>query len=175
MSMHILTNEALHNVSLIIREMRKKDLPAVMAIENQCFAEPWPKQVFLKSMKMQNRSICLVATLEERVVGFIVAWYIPPYLEYEGEIHIHNIAVAPMRRRTGIGKCLLREVVSLGVSAHRGRCVVTLEVRESNKGAQEFYQVLGFTVIGNRPRYYKDEGALLMEAGTDTILMQTKE
>jgi len=153
--------------------MQEQDLPAVMAIEKQSFAEPWSKQVFVKSMKMQNRAICLVATSEERVVGFAVAWYISQYLDHEGEIHIHNIAVVPARRREGIGKQLLREVVRIGVSVHGGRCVVNLEVRESNKGAQQFYNILGFAVIGNRPRYYKDEGALLMEAGTDAILMQT--
>jgi len=158
---------------LEIRDMREDDLPTVMSIEKQSFAEPWSKQVFVKSMQMPDRAICLVATSEERVVGFAVAWYIPPYWHREGEIHIHNIAVTPDRRRQGIGKHLLREVVRTGTAAHGNQCVVNLEVRESNRAAQQFYKILGFAVIGNRPRYYKDEGALLMEARTEEILTQT--
>lgn len=156
-----------------VRAMQEEDLPTVMAIEKESFAEPWSKQVFVKSMQMQGRAICLVATSEERVVGFAVAWYIPPYWHQEGEIHIHNIAVAPDRRRQGIGRQLLREVVRTGTAAHGNQCMVNLEVRESNRAAQRFYKILGFAVMGNRPRYYKDEGALLMEARTEDILTQT--
>ncbi len=153
-----------------IRKMTPADLPQVLAIERQCFEEPWSKKVFLQSMEMGKSAFCLVATLQERVVGFIIAWYIPPYSEEPSELHIHNIAVAPMMQRQGIGKQLLLQTVEGAIEDSRDVCLVSLEVRESNTSAQGFYRALGFGVTGIRPRYYNDEGALLMEARYEDVL-----
>ena len=48
----------------------------------------------------------------------------------------------------------------------RGALALTLEVRLSNKGAQEMYKRFGFTAVGVRKGYYADTGedALVMWA-----------
>lgn len=162
--------ESTESQTCIIRKMTPADLPQVLAIEQQCFEEPWPKSVFLKSLEMHKSAFCLVASRQERVVGFIIAWYIPPYSQERSELHIHNIAVEPGMQRQGMGKQLLLRTVEGAVEDSREVCLVSLEVRESNTGAQEFYRCLGFGVAEIRPRYYKDEGALLMEARCEDVL-----
>ncbi len=54
----------------------------------------------------------------------------------------------------------------LMVSINKGIRQATLEVRESNLIARKLYQRFGFQVVGDRPRYYKDndEDALIMTA-----------
>ncbi len=156
-----------------LKKMVRTDLGQVLSIEKECFSEPWSKKVFRKNLESEQYSICRVAAIEERVVGYIVAWYIPEYFQDEGELHIHNIAVASSWRRNGIGLALMREVgFSIGDLSYRN-CVISLEVRESNNGAQRFYKKLGFVVRGKRPKYYNTEGALVMEASLQDFIENT--
>ncbi len=108
-------------------------------------------------------------------MGYIIAWYIPPYSRTQSELHIHNIAVTPQMQRQGVGKLLLIQTVQNAIEDSREVCVISLEVRESNTGAQAFYRSLGFEITGIRPRYYKNEGALIMEARCEDVLNRTRE
>jgi [ribosomal protein S18]-alanine N-acetyltransferase len=78
------------------------------------------------------------------------------------EAHISTIAIHPDFRRRGIGEFLLLKLIekAIGLKANQ----VTLEVRESNYGAQTLYHKYGFGVTGRRAGYYTDnhEDALLM-------------
>ena len=69
--------------------------------------------------------------------------------------------VAPPRR-SGPGCCSR----SRAKRSTRGATALTLEVRLSNRGAQELYQRFGFTPVGVRKGYYADTGedALIMWA-----------
>ncbi|MEX2503493.1 MAG: ribosomal protein S18-alanine N-acetyltransferase [Egicoccus sp.] len=99
---------------------------------------------------------CLVArTADGDVAGFAMA------LVQLDEAHVLDIAVAEHQRRRGVGRLLL--TVLLDRVRERGAVGVTLEVRKSNAAALALYRRLGFTVEGERPRYYPDgEDALLM-------------
>ncbi|MBS1272618.1 MAG: Ribosomal-protein-alanine acetyltransferase [Candidatus Marinimicrobia bacterium] len=156
-----------------IREMTVNDLPEILQIERASFANPWSKVHFLSSLYKKPVAQCWVAVSEERIVGFIIAWYIAGYSNDAGEIHIHNIAVKPDSRRLGIGRKLLKKAVGFGTDQD---CeLVSLEVRASNKPARYFYERHGFAMIGIRPDYYEDEDALVMEAETQTILTKFQE
>ena len=78
------------------------------------------------------------------------------------EAHIATLAVHPDLRGHGIAQELLS--VALIESIRRGAITATLEVRAGNKIAQKLYNRFGFQVVGERPRYYKDnqEDALIM-------------
>jgi ribosomal-protein-alanine N-acetyltransferase len=92
----------------------------------------------------------------QRVVAMIVIWIIID------EAHIGSIAVHPDYRRRGIGRrILLQALIEAG---KKGATMATLEVRRSNLPAQAMYRQLGFSGVGVRPRYYRDNGedALLM-------------
>ena len=69
----------------------------------------------------------------------------------EGELG--NIAVAPAWRRRGIGRWLLDW--ALEKAYERGAVRIFLEVRASNRLAQELYESRGFLQVGLRRRYYR--------------------
>jgi hypothetical protein len=71
------------------------------------------------------------------------------------------LAVAPLHRRTGIGRRLLEWLEKCAVVA--GLFKVTLEVREENKEAQLFYERMGYRTLAHLPGYYQGiEAALRM-------------
>jgi len=64
-----------------------------------------------------------------------------------------NVAVAPAKRRSGLGRGLVAEIIS--VMAARGVRQVYLEVRESNAAARALYAAQGFREVGRRKQYYR--------------------
>ena len=150
-----------------IREMQPADLDEVLHIERSSFSHPWSAVHFLSSLYRKPVAQCWVSASEERIEGYVIAWYISRYSEEAGEAHIHNIAVRPESRRAGIGQRLLKTAVDYGQDSD---CrIVSLEVRASNEAAKEFYHRYGFQVQGRRENYYGDDDALVMTAGVETI------
>ena len=76
--------------------------------------------------------------------------------------HVTTIAVDPKWHRNKIGTRLL--LVLAREAILRGATSLTLEVRMSNKGAQEMYRRFGFGPVGVRKNYYQEtnEDALVM-------------
>lgn len=81
------------------------------------------------------------------LVGWIVAWYIPPF-----ELQIIQVSVSGNYRRQGVGCRLLADMLAKFKHCEQ----VVLEVREDNIPAIELYQKIGFVQYGNRKNYYKD-------------------
>ncbi len=71
-----------------------------------------------------------------------------------GESTLENMAVATPWQRQGIGRRLL----AAGLLWCRAQAAarVFLEVRESNRAAIALYERAGFSVVGNRPGYYRE-------------------
>ncbi|RLB55150.1 MAG: ribosomal-protein-alanine N-acetyltransferase [Deltaproteobacteria bacterium] len=135
-------------------------LPAIEAIERACFLDPWPTSAFLSELE-HDWSWFQVALVGEGaepppVRGYVICWIIPQ------DMHLLNLAVHPAWRRRGIGSALLGQAVDF--FAGRGGGTVYLEVRQSNREAQQVYHRLGFTPVGRRPGYYRRlrEDALVM-------------
>jgi ribosomal-protein-alanine N-acetyltransferase len=80
------------------------------------------------------------------------------------ELHINNIGVRPEARRRGVGRALLG--ACLEIAARKGARLAVLEVRASNAAARALYERLGFRVVGERRKYYREpvEDALIMTA-----------
>ncbi|MDP2480580.1 MAG: ribosomal protein S18-alanine N-acetyltransferase [Candidatus Palauibacterales bacterium] len=138
--------EAEAGAALLIREGRREDLPAVVAIERASFPTPWSERAF-RSLFARPDAVLLVAELEGRVVGHAAAWF----LGDRGELA--DLAVDPSVRRRGIGRRLLGEVV--GVAAERAAVELYLSVRVSNVAARRLYSAAGFRVVGRRRAYYR--------------------
>ena len=100
------------------------------------------------------------------VAGYVVTWLVAD------EAELANLAVAPDRRRQGIGRYLLDAAMVEAVAG--GAASLYLEVRESNVAARALYGARGFVAVGRRPSYYRNpaEDALLLRyrprAGADT-------
>ena len=136
-----------YNFSMIkIEPMRKKDLSAVVAIENLSFKAPKPESVFI-----EDEHKYLVARDGDRVVGYI------GIEEISGEKHIINTAVHPDYRRQGVGQLLIKRILNK-------KDIFFLEVRVSNQPAIKLYEKFGFKNVGLRKKYYQDnsEDAIIM-------------
>ena len=133
-----------------IREMGKTDIPAVLGIERRSFPTPWTEWMFESHLKFTGVSVNLVLEAEKGIRGYAIAWMA------QDEIHLLSIAVGPDDRRLGYGRALLEEVIRRG--GDWGGSLVVLEVREGNEPARNFYENMGFRVIGKRRKYYIDTG-----------------
>ena len=89
-----------------------------------------------------------------RVVGY------GGIMRIDEDAHIMTIAVDPSRRRQGIGRRMMLALVETALE--HGAEHLTLEVRATNAAAQRLYEEFGFGVVGRRPRYYRDEDAIIM-------------
>ncbi|HUP48091.1 MAG TPA: ribosomal protein S18-alanine N-acetyltransferase [Thermoanaerobaculia bacterium] len=137
-----------------IRAAREDDLDAIQRLEAACFPVPWRREFFAGELRQSGR-VCLVATHEGRLIGYVFA------MTVIDEMHINKIAVAGLHRRRRIAVALMDRC--LDAARRRGVALMSLEVRESNAGAQEFYLHLGFERSYVRPRYYPDgEAAVIM-------------
>ena len=141
-----------------IRRAAPADIPAIVAIENESFADPWDQSVFLEALTYYP-STYFVAMCDGVVAGFIVGG-----LEDTGENiygHLCNIGVSPRYRRRGVGNLLVRRTEhQFALELATG---VQLEVRVSNTRAQRFYRTLGYKEVFEIAGYYSDgEDALVM-------------
>jgi ribosomal-protein-alanine N-acetyltransferase len=136
-----------------IRRLAYSDLPQVVAIERRAFPSPWSLAMFVLELSKPS-GICLAAILHDRVVGYLIC------SRYADVWHLMNIAVEPSRRRRGIGRAMLAELLDRAGLEDP----YTLEVRTSNQPAIALYESFGFRPSGTRPRYYHDTGedALIM-------------
>jgi ribosomal-protein-alanine N-acetyltransferase len=73
-----------------------------------------------------------------------------------GEAHLLNLSIAEVHQRRGYGTALLNQATAL--ARKLGAKNVFLEVRPSNRGAQELYYRYGFSKIAVRRDYYPARG-----------------
>ena len=135
--------------------MTLDDVDAVHEIETACFKTPWSKESFSHEVTENQCARYVVVREDGRAIAYAGVWFILD------EGHITNIAVHPEKRGMGYGERVTREMIQL--AADSGMNWMTLEVRRSNKAAQNLYHKLGFIDVGYRKRYYENsEDALIM-------------
>jgi [ribosomal protein S18]-alanine N-acetyltransferase len=135
---------------IIMVNMHRRDLKAVLEIEKRVFPEPWSSTIFGSELALRHGRSYRVARLGRRIVG-----YRGVMLSGE-EAHVTTIAVAPEYHRRGIASQLLLDAVSTSVEA--GAQQLSLEVAFSNTGAQALYRRFGFAPVGVRKGYYQMTG-----------------
>lgn len=140
--------------------MERKDLEAVMAIEEVSFPTPWPRKLFEEEIAREFSDVLVAVPPEgEGILGYAICWTVA------GESHLLNIAVRPDARGLGVGGELLRECIVR--SARAGADRIHLEVRAGNGPALRVYDREGFSFQGIRRGYYTD-------TGEDAILLSRK-
>jgi ribosomal-protein-alanine N-acetyltransferase len=141
-----------------VRRARLTDIPEVMAIERECFVEPWEEEVFVQTLEL-TPFFFFVAIADGKVRGFVVGC-----MENTGSSlygHISNLGIAAAYRGKGLGRLLVsrleQQIVLEGAEG------TLLEVRVSNTDAQEFYRRLGYREAFLLSGYYSNgEDALVM-------------
>lgn len=135
-----------------IMQARAAQLPAIAAIERDCFAgEAWPPEIITRLLDRFT-----VAAEGKRVIGYLVLSYV---LDVG---YVDNVAVDPAYRRRGVADALLADAAAR--AADMGLAELTLEVRAGNEPAIRLYEKHGFAAVGRRKNYYERprEDALLM-------------
>jgi len=154
-----------------LRAFRPEDLQQLERLDALCF----PPQVSYSRAELYYfvrhvRSTTIVAELvgaagpddapKTRIVGFcVVDWRLEGGRRMG---HFITIDVAPELRRTGIGRALMSAGESKLAELSCG--AITLEVAVDNRGAQAFYEQLGYKPTGRLRGYYADN--------TDALIMR---
>ena len=144
-----------------IRDMTLEDLPQVMEIENLCFLHPYKEKDLIYEIKENPVSNVWVIEYSnaslglKQIVGFVDYW-----VTFDSGT-ICQIAVHPDIQRSGVGSELMNEVKK-DAFAKKVK-TITLEVRESNEKAINFYKKHGFKISHKKEGYYSNgEDAIYM-------------
>ena len=127
-----------------LHAMREADLPEVLAIESAIYTHPWTLGNFADSLRAGYD--CWAYRINGELAGYFIL------MAAAGEAHLLNLSVAARHQRRGHGSALLGEAVAL--ARRRGAHNVFLEVRPSNRAAQDLYTRFGFRKIAVRRDYY---------------------
>jgi ribosomal-protein-alanine N-acetyltransferase len=138
--------------------MRRRHLRSVVRIEGQVYPRPWTHSLFGSELALRSTRAYFVAKVGRDIAGYA------GLMMSLSDGHVTTLAVDPAWHRHHIGTRLLLALAREAIE--REATALTLEVRLSNKGAQELYKRFGFTAVGVRKGYYADTGedALVMWA-----------
>jgi len=140
----------------IIENFSEHHLDDVMEIEGYSNQTPWSKETFIKILELRSMSFVIIHN--SKLVGFCIA------NKVLDECHLQNISVAHDRRRKGIGDYMIKILRARMKLADLSTAL--LEVRRSNRIAQDFYRKNGFDQLSVRKNYYQTkngrEDAIIM-------------
>ena len=122
------------------------------------YPRPWSASLFLSELSLRSTRAYYVARIGRELVGYA------GLMMTLDDGHVTTIAVDPRWHRHKLGTRLLLVLAREAIA--RGATSLTLEVRMSNRGAQELYRQFGFGPVGVRKNYYQEvnEDALVMWA-----------
>jgi ribosomal protein S18 acetylase RimI-like enzyme len=96
----------------------------------------------LSGLQNQPNYIFFLAFYENQCAGFANCFINFSTFKAKKLLNIHDFSVAPDFRKKGIGKALMKKIVSYSGENHF--CKINLEVRYDNLNAQNLYKSLGF-------------------------------
>ncbi|MCD8204335.1 MAG: ribosomal protein S18-alanine N-acetyltransferase [Coprobacillus sp.] len=135
-------------MNIEIVEMSDNDLDQVLEIENLCFISKYSRDDFLYELHENQYGMNYVAKIGEKVVGFALCYYT------FDSASIAQIATHPDYQNNGIGSAMLSEIFD-DCYAKKIQ-TITLEVRENNKKAFDFYIKNGFKEVLIKVGYYSN-------------------
>jgi ribosomal-protein-alanine acetyltransferase len=136
-----------------------KLLDQLLQIEEQCFDQEAFTKRQIAYLLTDYNTIALVAKVESKIAGFIIAQV---EVEENTEFgHLITINVAPNYRHQKTATRLLHEIESL--LKQKGITECRLEVREDNNPAIKLYQTLGYQTIGKIENYYGKKHGLYLK------------
>ncbi len=136
--------------------MIESDLEKVMDIEKESYTYFWKNRERFSEYAEQQRGFTL--HLNDQVIGYLLIDI------YEDVVMIIKMSIACKYRRAGYGRFIVEWVREL--TSQRRATRIILHVRESNRGAIQFYERMGFKIFNKIEGYYQRTGqetALEME------------
>jgi [ribosomal protein S18]-alanine N-acetyltransferase len=136
------------SIEPVLRNARPDDLPRLWALDRLCF-EPG---IAYSRREMQRFLILpgaqsVLAEADGELRGFAMG-----YPDASGLARVVTLDVHPDFRRHGLGRRLLRELLSRLAASGSSRTLLEVDVR--NSGAIEFYRREGFRQVRRLASYY---------------------
>ncbi len=132
------------NPGFSLRPMSDNDVPMALGVECAAYPHPWSEGIFCDCLRVGY--CCWVIETGGEIVGHGVM------SAAVGECHILNVCVHPDYQQCGLGRRMLKRLISLGRT--RNADTAFLEVRLSNSAAIGLYESEGFSEVGVRRGYY---------------------
>jgi GNAT superfamily N-acetyltransferase len=107
--------------------------------------KPLPRDVrerLVPALREIPRALVLLAFADDAAVGITVCFMGFSTFKARPLLNIHDLAVLPQYRRRGVARLLLQAAEDY--ARRHGCCRLTLEVLESNSGAEALYREFGF-------------------------------
>ena len=144
--------------AVTVGPMRRRHLRSVLRIEQQVYPRPWSMGLFMSELGIRGSRVYIVAKVGTTIVGY------GGLMLVADDGHVTTLAVDPTWHRHQLGTRLLHTLATAAIQ--RGAQNLTLEVRASNRPAQELYRAFGFAPAGIRKGYYVEtkEDAIVMWA-----------
>ena len=143
-------------MNMQLERMTAEDLPVIHDIENAANQFPWSLKNFQDSLQAGYQG--WVVREAQQIIAFVLVQHVLD------EAHLLNICVRPDRQGRGLGRQLLNAVID--AVSRRGSNLIVLEVRRSNRRAQELYLSAGFNEMSIRRGYYP-----AVQGREDAVLM----
>lgn len=137
------------------------DLVNAYALDPMGNGKPLPEEVkknLIPGLRQHPTTLIFLAFSNGRAVGIGVCFIGFSTFAARPLINVHDLAVLPGRRGSGVGRQLLTAVEEKARTM--GCCKVTLEVLENNHRALKVYQAAGFA----RATYTEEAGGALFFA-----------
>ena len=133
-----------------IRFAERRDVNALLKLEEAQFPEPWTRGMLLDEIENVETRRYTVAVEDETIVGYLGLMFVLD------EVHVNTIGTLPGHEGRGVATALLGD----GLEDSRSRLIkrATLEVAVSNTRAQALYFRFGFKPVGVRRKYYERTG-----------------
>ena len=131
-----------------MRAMHWSDLPAVHAMEVECFRhDPWTVEAFWSELaQVPDTRWYAVMCVGQEIVGYAGVMVVG------ADADVQTIAVAPKVQGQGLGAALLQALHDH--ARQRGASRIFLEVRDDNASALALYDTQGYERTGVRTNYY---------------------
>ncbi|MFP5520001.1 MAG: GNAT family N-acetyltransferase [Bdellovibrionia bacterium] len=111
----------------------------------------WPPELMVAEFQTHHAFAALSEDQKEVLALILYRRFLPQF-------EIISLVTHPDHRQKGIMAELLRQFLSRVTIGDE----VLLEVHEKNLSARNLYLKLGFKVVGERPRYYRDGAAAIL-------------
>ena len=138
-----------------IEPATSRDAPRLAQLHGASFHQGWGESEF-EAMIAERNTLVHRLRLGRRTIGFAVSRI------GADEAEILTIAIDGRHRGRGLSRNLF--LTHLGHLAGRGVRSVFLEVEENNAPARRLYERAGFSVVGRRERYYRQDNGEQLNA-----------
>ena len=138
---------------MLVREYGDRDLDAICALDETCFAPAFRfSRESMRRFAARRGAISLVAEAQDgAIAGFVIV-----HLERGARGYVVTLDVGDEWRRCGVGSRLME--AAEGLAREVGATVMRLHAFTGNEGAVRFYEGRGYTRVGVVPGFYGGAG-----------------